>query len=183
MQLSGHVEAEATQNAKERNSIRTRNTLAGDYERYLSKLFAVLLQYDDYINGSTIATDTGTGQEAVVAEDYKGIKAVFRKYIVDTPEELTEVLARKVQANLMSIFAAVREQHPEWDDETIYKEANLIYASKGGGTIQVADPTKPTAESVVITEQQEETPDNEEEGAKKGLQAAKSDKGGGQADE
>lgn len=183
LQLSGHVEAEATQNAKERNSIRTRNTLAGDYERYLSKLFAVLLQYDDYINGSTIATDTGTGQEAVVAEDYKGIKAVFRKYIVDTPEELTEVLARKVQANLMSIFAAVREQHPEWDDETIYKEANLIYASKGGGTIQVADPTKPTAESVVITEQQEETPDNEEEGAKKGLQAAKSDKGGGQADE
>ncbi len=183
LQLSGHVEAEATQNAKERNSIRTRNTLAADYERYLSKLFAVLLQYDDYINGSTIATDTGTGQEAVVAEDYKGIKAAFRKYIVDTPEELTEVLAKKVQTNLMSIFAAVREQHPEWDDETIYKEANLIYASKGGGTIQVADPTKPTAESVVITEQQEETPDNEEEGAEKGLQAAKNDKGGGQADE
>lgn len=150
LQLSGHVEAEATQNAKERNSIRTRNTLAADYERYLSKLFAVVLQYDDYINGNTIATDKATGKSVTVVNDYHGLKAAFRKYIVDTPEELTDVLARKVQANLMSIFAAVREQHPDWDDEAIYKEANLIYAEKAGGNMQVVDTEKPIEESAVI---------------------------------
>lgn len=137
LQLSGHVEAEATQNAKERNSIRTRNTIATDYESYLSKLFAVLLQYDDYINGNEIAVDHGTGDEAYVAHEYKDITVAFRKYIVDTPEEVSEVLARKVQGNLMSIFAAVREQHPDWDDESIYDEANLIYAEKQGMAMQV----------------------------------------------
>lgn len=156
LQLSGHVEAEATQNAKERNSIRTRNAVAADYERYLEKLFAVLLQYDDYINGSTTATDAATGESAIVAEEYHGIKAAFRKYIVDTPEEIAEVLARKVQANIMSIFAAVREQHPDWDDEAIYKEANLIYAEKTGGAIQVVDPSKPPEQSAVIQQPPEE---------------------------
>ena len=156
LQLSGHVEAEGTQNAKERNSIRTRNTLAADYERNLSKLFAVLLQYEDYINGNTIATDKTTGNTAIVADDYHGIKAAFRKYIVDTPEEIAEVLARKVQANIMSIFAAVREQHPDWDDEAIYKEANLIYAEKTGGAIQVVDPSKPPEQSAVIQQPPEE---------------------------
>lgn len=150
LQLSGHVEAEGTQNAKERNSIRTRNTLAADYERYLSKLFAVVLQYEDYINGSTVATDKATGKTAIVANDYHGITAAFRKYIVDTPEEVAEVLARKVQANLMSVFAAVREQHPDWSDEAIYKEANLIYAERAGGTMQVVDLTKPPENSAVI---------------------------------
>ncbi len=150
LQLSGHVEAEATQNAKERNSIRTRNTVAADFERYLEKLFAILLQYEDYINGSATATDTATGECAIVAEEYHGIKAVFRKYIVDTPEEISEVLARKVSASLMSIFAAVREQHPDWSSDAIYKEANLIYAEKSGGAIQVVDPSKPPEESTVI---------------------------------
>lgn len=150
LQLSGHVESEATQNAKERNSIRTRNALAADYERYLSKLFAVLLQYEDYINGNMVAKDATSGAEVIVAEDYHGIKAAFRKYIVDTPEEVAEVLARKVTSNIMSVFAAVREQHPDWDDEAIYKEANLIYAEKSGGAMQVVDPTKPPEESVVI---------------------------------
>ena len=172
LQLSGHVEAEATQNAKERNSIRTRNAVAADYERYLEKLFAVLLQYDDYINGSTTATDAATGESAIVAEEYHGIKAAFRKYIVDTPEEVSEVLARKVSANLMSIFAAVREQHPDWSDDAIYKEANLIYAEKMGGAIQVIDPSKPPEKSVVITEA-EQTADDEAVDAEKGLQAAK----------
>ncbi len=137
LQLSGHVEAEATQNAKERNSIRTRNAIAADYERYISNLFSVLLQYEDYINGNPIAVDRATGEEALIAEDYHGIKVAFRKYIVDTPEEVSEVLARKVQANLMSIYAAVREQHPDWDDEAIYDEANLIYAEKQGMAMQV----------------------------------------------
>lgn len=167
LQLSGHVEAEATQNAKERNSIRTRNTLAADYERYLSKLFAVLLQYEDYINGNTIATDRVTGKQVTVVEDYHGIKAAFRKYIVDTPEEVAVVLARKVQSNLMSIFAAVREQHPDWDDSAIYKETNLIYAERTNQPIQVADPDKPAEESTVVTE-----PESDEEGAQDGLQAA-----------
>jgi hypothetical protein len=110
----------------------------------------VLLQYDDYINGNTIATDEETGEAAVVAEEYKGIIAHFNKYIVDTPEEISEVLARKVTANLMSIFAAVREQHPDWDDQAIYKEANIIYAEKAGVPIQVADPSKPTEQSTVL---------------------------------
>lgn len=181
LQLSGHVESEATQNAKERNSIRTRNTAAADYERYLEKLFAVLLQYDDFINGSITATDTATGESAIVAEEYHGIKAAFRKYIVDTPEEVSEVLARKVSANLMSIFAAVREQHPDWTDEAIYKEANLIYAEKMGGAIQVIDPSKPPEESVVITEN-EQPPDDEAVDAEKGLQAAKDTDSEQQAD-
>lgn len=170
LQLSGHVESEATQNAKERNSIRTRNALAKDYERYLSKLFAVLLQYEDYINGVTVATDTKTGETAIVAEDYHGIKAAFRKYIVDTPEEVAEVLAKKVTNNLMSIFAAVREQHPDWDDETIYKETNLIYAEKSGGAIQVADPTKPPEASVVMKQDGSQGKPEDDEG--NGLQDA-----------
>ena len=170
LQLSGHVESEATQNAKERNSIRTRNTVAGDYEKYLEKLFAVLLQYEDYINGSATATDTTTGESAYVAEAYHGIKAAFRKYIVDTPEEVAEVLARKVQANIMSVFAAVREQHPDWDDEAIYKEANLIYAEKAGGTIQVVDQTKPPEESTVLQTPPEEDADGGGKDAEKDLQ-------------
>ena len=168
LQLSGHVESEATQNAKERNSIRTRNTLAKDYERHLSNLFAVLLQYEDYINGSTLATDMTTKEEVIVAEDYHGIKAAFRKYIVDTPEEVAEVLAKKVTNNLMSIFAAVREQHPDWDDEAIYKETNLIYAEKSGGAMQVVDPTKPPEESVVM--KQDGSSDTPEESEEEGLQ-------------
>lgn len=170
LQLSGHVEAEGTQNAKERNSIRTRNTLAAEYERYLSKLFAVLLQYDDYINGINIAKDTATGEEAFVVEEYHGIKVAFRKYIVDTPEEVEEVLARKVASNIMSIFAAVREQHPDWDDEAIYKETNLIYAEKSGGAMQVVDPSKPSDESVVI--KQDSSLDNTVENGKEGLKDA-----------
>ena len=157
LQLSGHVEAEGTQNAKERNSIRTRNSLAADYERYLSKLFAVLLQYEDYINGNTTATDKATGESAIVAEEYHGIKAAFRKYIVDTPEEVTEVLAKKVSSNIMSVFAAVREQHPDWSDEAIYKESNLIYAEKAGTPIQVVDPDKPPEQSTVINPPKETT--------------------------
>ncbi len=181
LQLSGHVEAEATQNAKERNSIRTRNTVASDYERYLEKLFSVLLQYEDYINGSTTATDTVTGESAIVAEEYHGIKAAFRKYIVDTPEEVSEVLSRKVASNLMSIFAAVREQHPDWSDDAIYKETNLIYAEKAGGNIQVVDPTKPPEESVVITEAEQSKGDAV--GAEKGLQDAEDSDSEEQADE
>lgn len=177
LQLSGHVEAEATQNAKERNSIRTRNTFAADYERYLTKLFAVLLQYDDYVNGNTVAKDTATGEEAYVAETYEGIKATFRKYIVDTPEEVAEVLAKKVQQSLMSIFAAVREQHPDWDDETVYKETNLIYSEKNL-QMQVVDPSKPVAESTVITEAADNPEENEAEGAEKGLQDENAPKDG-----
>lgn len=182
LQLSGHVESEATQNAKERNSIRTRNTFAADYQRNLEKLFAVLLQYEDYINGNTIATDEQTGQTAVVADEYHGIKATFRKYIVDTPEEVSKVLADKVRANLMSIFAAVREQHPEWDDEAIYKETNLIYAEKSGAAMQIVDPTKPPEKSAVITPEQKGK-ENPTEGAEKGLQATDDDEDGEQADD
>lgn len=170
LQLSGHVEAEGTQNAKERNSIRTRNSLAGDYERYLTKLFAVLLQYEDYINGNTTATDRATGKSAIVAEEYHGIKAAFRKYIVDTPEEVATVLARKVQANIMSVFAAVREQHPDWDEEAIYKEANLIYAEKSNELIQVVDPAKPPNKSAVVQPPPKEDPDNGDADAQKDLQ-------------
>ncbi len=170
LQLSGHVEAEGTQNAKERNSIRTRNTVAGDYESYLSKLFAVLLQYEDYINGNTTATDRATGKSSIVAEEYHGIKAAFRKYIVDTPEEVGEVLARKVQANIMSVFAAVREQHPDWDDEAIYKEANLIYAEKSNELIQVVDPTKSPDKSAVVKPPPKEDPDSDDVDAQNDLQ-------------
>ncbi len=170
LQLSGHVESEATQNAKERNSIRTRNALAKDYEKHLSDLFAVLLQYQDYINGSTVVKDTTTGEEVIVAEDYHGIKAAFRKYIVDTPEEVAEVLAKKVTTNLMSIFAAVREQHPDWDDEAIYKETNLIYAEKSGGAMQVVDPTKPPEKSTVV--KQDGSQGKPEEDKEEGLQDA-----------
>ena len=161
------VEAEGTQNAKERNSIRTRNSFAEDYERYLTKLFAVLLQYEDYINGNTTATDRATGKSAIVAEEYHGIKAAFRKYIVDTPEEVAEVLARKVQANIMSVFAAVREQHPDWSDEAVYNEANLIYAQKSNELIQVVDPNKPPPKK---TPPPKENPDGDDEDAQKDLQ-------------
>lgn len=183
LQLSGHVEAEATQNAKERNSIRTRNTVAADYEKYLEKLFAVLLQYEDYINGSTTATDTATGESAYVAEDYHGIKAAFRKYIIDTPEEVSEVLARKVQSNLMSIFAAVREQHPDWSLDAIYKESNLIYAEKTGGAIQVVDMTKPPEESTVLQQPPEEETDSDGVDAEKDLQDTNDSDDEEQADE
>lgn len=183
LQLSGHVESEATQNAKERNSIRTRNTVAADYETYLEKLFAVLLQYEDYINGSTTATDTATGESAYVAESYHGIKAAFRKYIVDTPEEVAEVLARKVQANIMSIFAAIREQHPDWSLDAIYKEANLIYAEKAGGTIQVVDQSKPPEESTVLQTPLEEDADGGGADAEKDLQDTNDTDDEEQADE
>lgn len=186
LQLSGHVEAEATQNAKERNSIRTRNTIAADYERYLSKLFAMLLQYDDYISGNTVATNRRTGEQAFVVEEYPNIKVAFRKYIVDTPEEVADVLAKKVQTNLMSIFAAVREQHPEWESADIYKEANLIYAERAALAMQVADPSKPTDESTVLTDTTADTDkDNKDgdNGAETDLQGDKEVKDGETGDE
>lgn len=164
LQLSGHVEAEATQNAKERNSIRTRNRIAAKFEKYLSRLFSVLLQYEDYINGSTIAKDNATGEQGIVVTEYKDIKATFKKYIVDTPEEVSTVLAKKVQSNLMSIFAAVREQHPDWEEDAIYREANIIYAEKAGGAMQVVNTKKPTENSVVILD----NPDNATDGAENG---------------
>ncbi len=161
LQLSGHVESESTQNAKERNSIRTRNTVAGDYEKYLEKLFSVVLQYEDYVNGNTIATDNATGESGFVVESYDGIKSHFNRYIVDTPEEVVNVLARKVQSGLMSIFAAVREQHPDWDDETLYKETNLIYAEQGK-PCEVIDPTKPPEKNgSVLTESADAARDGE----------------------
>lgn len=169
LQLSGHVESEATQNAKERNSIRTRNSITEDYTRYLSKLFAVVLQYEDYINGSELAIDTETGDEAIVAEDYHGIIPTFNKYIVDTPEEVTLVLARKVQANIMSTFLSVREQHPEWDDEAVYNETNLILAEKMGQPIQMTDPNNPSVKPLIDIEQdnnQEQDDGNQEQDGK-----------------
>lgn len=166
LQLTGHVEAEATQNAKERNSIRTRNRVSAKFESYLSQLFTVLLQYEDYINGSTIAKDNATGEQGIVVNEYKGIKAKFNDYIVDTPEEVSQVIARKVQANIMSIFAAVREQHPDWGDDAIYKEANLIYAEKMNQPMQVVDTQKPTEESVVLLN----NPQSGENGAGNGAQ-------------
>ncbi len=68
----------------------------------------------------------------------------------------------------MSIFAAVREQHPDWDDESIYKETNLIYAEKSGGAMQVVDPTKPPEESVVM--KQDDSSDKLKESEGEGLQ-------------
>ncbi len=164
LQLTGHVEAEATQNAKERNSIRTRNRIASKFESYLSRLFTVLLQYEDYINGNTIAKDNTTGEQGIVVNEYKGIKATFKKYIVDTPEEVSTVIARKVQSNIMSIFAAVRELHPDWDEDAIYKEANIIYAEKANQPMQVINTQKPTENSGVILN----NPQNPTKGAKNG---------------
>lgn len=175
LQLTGHVEAEATQNAKERNSIRTRNRIAAKFESYLSRLFTVVLQYEDYINGNTIAKDNATGEQGIVVNEYKGIKATFKKYIVDTPEEVSQVIARKVQANIMSIFAAVREQHPDWDDDAIYKEANIIYAEKMNQPIQVVNTQKPTENSGVVLN----NPQNPASGAEKGAHGAK----GGEVEE
>lgn len=171
LQLSGHVESESTQNAKERNSIRTRNTVAADYEKYLEKLFAVVLQYEDFVNGSIIATDRATGESGYIVEEYSGIKAHFNRYIVDTPEEVVNVLARKVQSNLMSIFAAVREQHPDWDEQTLYKETNLIYAEQGK-QFQVVDPTKPPEQNGAVT-------DMDASGAGDGENAAENDENDG----
>lgn len=175
LQLSGHVEAEATQNAKERNSIRTRNRLAGKFESYLSRLFTVLLQYEDYINGSTIAKDNTTGEQGIVVNEYKGIKATFKKYIVDTPEEVSQVIARKVQASIMSVFAAVREQHPDWDEDAIYKEANIIYAERTNQPMQVINTQKPTENSGVVLD----NPQNLASGAEKGAHGAE----GGEVEE
>lgn len=122
------------------------------------------MQYEDYINGSTIAKDNATGEQGIVVTEYKDIKATFKKYIVDTPEEVSTVLAKKVQSNLMSIFAAVREQHPDWEEDAIYREANIIYAEKAGGAMQVVNTKKPTENSVVILD----NPDNATDGAENG---------------
>lgn len=165
LQLTGHVEAEATQNAKERNSIRTRNRIASKFESYLSKLFAVVLQYEDYINGNTIAKDNRTGEQGIVVNEYKGIKATFKKYIVDTPEEVSTVIARKVQTHLMSVFAAVRELHPDWEDDAIYKEANIIYAEMANQPMQVINTQKPTENSGVVLNNPETPPKGAENGA------------------
>ncbi|MDE6473601.1 MAG: hypothetical protein K2L70_00680, partial [Clostridia bacterium] len=61
-----------------------------------------------------------------------------------------------------------REQHPDWDDESIYKETNLIYAEKSGGAMQVVDPTKPPEESVVM--KQDDSSDKLKESEGEGLQ-------------
>ena len=82
----------------------------------------------------------------------------------------------------MSIFAAVREQHPDWDDDTVYKETNLIYAEKNL-QMQVVDPSKPVKQSTVITGQTEEPEENDGEDAEKDLQDEEAPEGEEQADE
>ena len=63
--------------------------------------------------------------------DYHGILPVFNEYIVDTPEEVSAVLARKVSSNIMSVFSAVSEQHPEWEVEEVIAETNMILMQQG----------------------------------------------------
>ena len=129
LQLSGHVESEATQNARERNSIRTRNLISRVYAKQLCRLFRCLLQYDDFINGSTVVEDEDTS--LVVVEEYKDIVIKFNKYLVNTPEEVSTILARKVASNLSSIPVAVHEMNPEWTELEVMAESDRILIESG----------------------------------------------------
>lgn len=104
-------------NARERMSERTRNKKIGYYRAALSPLVSVAMHLDNAI------FDTGANfdREPVMS---------FPVRSTQSPQEQTTVMTQRKQANLVSLYQAVRELHPNWDEPQVMEEIERIQADQ-----------------------------------------------------
>jgi len=94
-----------SQEARERTSIRTRELRLNSWAPKLRELINNYLRIDDYINNREIL-------------DYSGlIKIKFKDYINPSVENITEVLARQVDAGLKSHETAIKDLNEGFEQE------------------------------------------------------------------
>lgn len=100
-------------NSRERMSERTRNKKMGYYRAALSPLVATAMKLDNAI------FDSG-------ADFYREPVMSFPVRATQSPQEQTSVMTQRKQANLVSLYEAVRELHPNWDETLILEEIERI---------------------------------------------------------
>jgi hypothetical protein len=93
----------ASQREREKASIRTRAKKLKLWKEALTKLFANILKYDDYLNNRS--------------EGAYEITVDFAQYAVPTLDERIQTIGQAVQLNIMSIEKAVDELYPELSEE------------------------------------------------------------------
>lgn len=107
-----------SQEAREKTSIRTRELALNTWEKTLTELLNRYLQILDYINGREILDYTAL------------IKIDFDEYISPSQENITDVLAKQVQAGLKSRPHAIMDLNKEYEQEDAEQEALDILAEK-----------------------------------------------------
>lgn len=108
-----------SQDAREKTSLRTREICINSWRLTLKDILNKYLQVKDYIQGYEIM-------------DYSElINITFDDYISPSIENITEVLARQVQAGIKSQYKAIEELNDGASDEQIEKEFAQILTEKG----------------------------------------------------
>lgn len=109
-----------SQDAREKTSLRTRELCLLDWGDTLAELLNKYLQMLDYINDDEIL-------------DYRDlIKIHFHDYTTPSVENVTEVLARQVQAGLKSKAHAIKDLNEEYTDEDAEQELLDIMTESQG---------------------------------------------------
>lgn len=108
-----------SQEARERTSLRRRELDLKEWALTLKELLNKYLQMRDYIAGRSIL-------------DYSDlIKIHFNDYVTPTVENITDVLARQVQAGIKSQKHAIKDLNDGYEDEDAENELVDIMAEKG----------------------------------------------------
>lgn len=117
-----------SQEAREKTSFRTRETALKSWALTLKELLNKWLQLCDYIEGKEIL-------------DYSElIKIHFDDYITPSVENITDVLARQVQAGIKSQKHAIKDLNAEYDDHDAEGEIIDILTEKGQPVLQGGGP-------------------------------------------
>jgi len=110
-----------SQEAREKTSLRTRERRLMSWTKTLTELLNKYLQVLDYIQDRE-------------PNDYSDlIKIHFDDYISPSAENITEVLARQVEAGIKSKATAVMDLNPEFDEEDAVGELTKIQADADQG--------------------------------------------------
>ena len=117
-----------SQEAREKTSLRTRELCLKSWAKTLKDLLNKYLQMTDYIRGKEIL-------------DYRRvIKIHFEDYISPSVENVTDVLARQVQAGIKSQAHAIMDLNPEYEEEDAEREVLDILTEKGQPVLQDGGP-------------------------------------------
>ena len=108
-----------SQEARERTSLRTRELSLKSWRKTLTELFNKYLQICDYIGGREVLDYTEV------------IKIHFDDYISPSQENVTDVLAKQVQAGLKSHKQAIMDLNPEMSEEDAEQQFMDILAESG----------------------------------------------------
>ena len=108
-----------SQEAREKTSIRTRDLCLASWRLALTELLNKYLRIMDYIEG----------REAFDYSDV--IKIQFDDYISPSPENVTEILAKQVDAGLKSRETAIMDLNSEYDEDDAQSEMAKIMAESG----------------------------------------------------